>query len=222
MSDVIWALVWLGVLSAGLGACVLLHHLGLASTYTRDLMHIGAGVWVLGFPVWQSRVAPTLIAVGAFAVTVLLPQLKNRFAWAGRVYESFTNRDEVWTGLILYTLSFAALTVASAGRHAFAAGAGLLALSLGDGIGGAIGRRFGSHRYRAPGGKPKSLEGSLVVAVAATTGSLIAARWFHVDLGLPRATALGTGAALAEALAPRGTDNVVVPAVVWGLAKVMV
>jgi dolichol kinase len=103
----------------------------------------------------------------------------------------------------------------------FAAGAALLALSLGDGIGGAIGRAFGEHHFRAPGGKQKSIEGSAVVAIGATCGALVAAALFGVALPFPVAIALGIAAAATEAASPRGTDNILIPAVVYVTAQLL-
>ena len=219
MSDLVGAVVWVSVLAGGLGGCLLLHRLGLRATYVRDILHIGTGVWVLGWPLWRGWAAPALIVVLAFLATAALPLLARRSSWALLVKESLTSGDERWSGLSLYVLAYAVLTCVGLVGGAFAAGAALLSLSLGDGIGGAVGRRFGVHRYHVPGGKLKSVEGSLVVALAATAGVLVAAWRFGAHPGAAGALGLGAVAALAEALSPRGSDNVVVPAVVWGAAK---
>jgi len=42
---------------------------------------------------------------------------------------------------------------------------------------------------------------------------------FGVTMDLTRIAGLGVGAAFTEAFSPRGTDNVLVPAVVWGMAE---
>lgn len=219
MSDGLLALAWGTALVAALGAIVVVHHLGLATTYARDLLHVGTGVWVLGWPWWHGAALPVAITGGAALATAWVPELARRQRWAARVRDTFAGGDERWGGLCLYTASYAALTWVGLWRAPFAAAAGLLTLSLGDGIGGAVGRRFGTHRYRAPGSKQKSLEGSLAVAVAASAGVLVAAWRFGAHVGAARVAALGLAAAVAEALSPRGTDNVVVPAVVWGLAE---
>jgi phytol kinase len=218
MNDAVFALVWIGVLTLGVTGCVLLHRWGLATTYVRDLLHVGTGIWVFGWPLWSRLAWPLAIVLVALAATMVAPVLARHSSAATRVMTSFAAGDERWEGLVLYAASFAALTAGGLTCAPFPAAAGLLSLCLGDGIGGAVGRRFGRHRYRVPGGKQKSWEGSAVVAVAATAAALIAAWWFGTHLGIGRAAGLGLAAALAEALSPRGTDNVVLPVLVWVLA----
>jgi dolichol kinase len=57
--------------------------------------------------------------------------------------------------------------------------------------------------------------------VASALAVLIAAWRFQTDTNVQTLAGLGVGAALAEAFSPRGSDNLIVPAVVWGLAEVM-
>lgn len=220
MTDVHVTLLSIAVLGAGIGGCVLLHHLGLATTYVRDLLHVGTGVWVLGWPLFTGRVAPIVIAAVAAAATASVPWLARRSRIAQRVHDAFAGGDELWRGLSLYTLAYALFTAAAFLNSPFPAAAGLLALSLGDGIGGFVGRRWGRRHFRAPGGKQKSLEGSIAVALAATVGIAAAGLRFGVEVPLLQAAALGSSAAVAEALSPRGSDNLIVPAVVWALAEV--
>ncbi|MBK7585909.1 MAG: hypothetical protein IPI67_37700 [Myxococcales bacterium] len=220
MNDLIAALIAVGVLAMGLGGCVLVHHLGLATTYVRDLLHVGTGVWVFAWPWFDGRVAPLAIVALAALLTVSVPLVAGRSGWAQRVHDTFAGGDEHWRGLSLYTLAYAVFTLLGFVRAPFPAAAGLLALSLGDGVGGLVGRRFGKRRFRAPGGKQKSFEGSLVVLVASTLGVLLAGWYFGAKVELSKAAGLGLGAALAEALSPRGSDNLIVPTVVWALAEV--
>lgn len=219
MSDLVAAVVWLCVLAGGIGSCLLLHRLGLRSTYVRDVLHIGVGVWVLGWPWWKGFTAPALILGLVLALTWAMPRLAEQSSWAALLVESLASGDERWNGLVLYVVAYAVLTLAGLCLGGFAAGAALLSLSLGDGIGGAVGRRFGRHRYRVPGGKEKTVEGSLAVAVAAAAGVAIAAWRFGAHPGAAHVAGLAAIAAMAEALSPRGSDNVVVPAAVWSAAR---
>lgn len=221
MSELALTGVWLAILGAGLGACVIARGLGLASTYVRDCLHVGAGVWILGWPWWHEGAAPIAIVAGVALAIAVMPLAAHRVPLAARFVRSVTGGDERWGGLVLYTLAYAALTVASRADAMFPAAAGLLSLSLGDGIGGAVGRRFGRLHYRAPGGKQKSVEGSIVVGLGACAGALVAARLFDHPLGVPAALGLGAIAAVTEAFAPRGTDNALVPAAVWIAARLV-
>jgi dolichol kinase len=203
------------LLGGGMGVAMLLRAAGMPSTYVRDVLHIGAGVWVLGWPWWQAPAWPIAITAVVAAGTALVPLAARRMAIARRLHEAVTGGDERWSGLVLYTASYALFTAAGLLGDPLPAAAALLALSLGDGIGGAVGRRFGQLHFRAPGGKRKSLEGSLTVGLMAGAGALIAAEALGMTLPVTDACMAGTVAAGAEAAAPRGTDNLLVPVSVW-------
>jgi phytol kinase len=220
MSDPGWTALWLAVLAGGIGGCVLAHRLGLASTYARDLLHVGTGIWVLGWPLWNGRIAPLALVTSAALATAAVPLIARRSRAADKLKQTFASGDERWSGVVLYTSAYALFSAIGLLGSAFPAGAALLSLSLGDGIGGAVGRRFGRHRYQALGAKAKSWEGSATVAVASVAAVALAGWRFDASLNLPVITGLGLAAALAEALSPRGTDNLIVPAVVWALAEI--
>jgi len=221
MSDLELTATWLAILVCGLGGAIVLHVVGVASTYVRDMLHVGAGVWVLGWPQWHGRAMPIAITIGIAVATACVPLLAGHNRLAARVVRAVTSHDEHWLGLSLYTLAFAALTAAGLGLDPVPAAAALLALALGDGLGGAFGRRFGHHGFRAPGGKRKSFEGAVVVALGAATGAAVAGSLFDQPLTAAAIVLLGTVAAVVEALAPRGTDNLLVPAAVWFAASLV-
>lgn len=217
MLDAGLAAVWVAILVGGLLVAAALAQLGLPRTHVRDVVHVGAGVWPLGWPFWQSRVAPLAIVWGALLAMAALPLLAGRVAAVARLEGAVTSPSERWSGLVLYTLSVAVLTTVGLFRAPFAAAAALFALALGDGVGGAVGLAFGRHHYRFPGGKTKSLEGSLVVALFSTVGVLLAARVFSASIPLGLAVLAGVVAAVAEAVSPRATDNLILPACVFGV-----
>jgi phytol kinase len=213
VNDLGLALLWSSVLASGIAGAVMLHQFGLAATHVRDLLHVGAGVWVIGWPWWQGASVPIAIVVLTALVVAAVPTIRLRPA--ARLRGAVTGGDERWGGLVLYTASYAIWTAVGLLGDPLPAAAALLALSLGDGIGGAVGRRFGRHHFRAPGGKRKSVEGSLTVAVMAMAGAMLAAAVLGGSLGTARILFAGVVATTAEAAAPRGTDNAVVPACVW-------
>lgn len=215
MTDLALGGTWLVVLAAAFGVALVIRALGIASTYVRDMLHIGAGIWVIGWPWWHGTAVPIAI-VGAVALGVaFVPTLARRSHFVERLQRCVTSDDEHWGGLVLYTIAYAIFTVIGVMLDPFAAGAALLALSLGDGIGGAVGRALGDHHYRAPGGKQKSFEGSLVVLLCAVIGALLASLLFATPLPLASAFVLGAVAAVTEAFSPRGTDNLLIPAAVY-------
>jgi len=219
VTDLGLALGWAGVLVVGLGGAVGLHRLGLARTYTRDLVHVGAGVWVVGWPRWHGTAIPIAIPVAAALATLLVPW--SRTGPLAGLRGALADGDERWTGIVLYTGSFAVFTTLALVDRPLPAGAALLALALGDGIGGAVGRRFGKHFYAAPGGKRKSLEGSVVVAIGAAAGVAIASWALRAPVGPGVIAVAAIVAALAEAIAPRATDNAVVPVAVWAFLRLV-
>ncbi len=218
MTDAAQAAFWLGVLALGLLFCVLVRRLGVPRTHVRDLLHVGAGIWPLGWPYWNSVFAPMCIALGATAGLLLVPLLAPRSNALARLQQSVSGGDERWSGLVLYAASFAAMTWAGLRHGSFPAASALFALALGDGIGGAVGRQFGRHLFAAPGGKRKSVEGSAVVAALSIVGAFIASRYFRAQVSPVLLVLMGLAAALAEAASPRATDNAVVPAAVCSVA----
>jgi dolichol kinase len=146
---------------------------------------------------------------------VAVPLLARRSRLAARIHGALAGGDERWDGVALYTVAFAAFTLSGLRGAPLAAGGALLALCLGDGLGGAVGRRFGRVRFRVPGGKRKSLEGSLTVAAGAVLGALVAGWRFGAPVDVGSALAVGGIAAVAEGLSPRGSDNLLLPAAAW-------
>ena len=214
-ADVGLAFLWVAILLGGLGAAAGLSRWGLRRTHVRDVLHVGAGIWPLGWPFWHGLLAPLAIVWGALVAMAAVPLLASRLPRVAHLQQAVTSETERWSGLVLYTLSVAVLTTVGLLTRPFASAAALLALALGDGVGGAVGLAFGRHRYRVPGGKAKSLEGSAAVALFSTAGVWLAARWFSVPLPGGVALLAGAVAALAEAVSPRATDNVVLPGCVF-------
>jgi dolichol kinase len=217
MSDAWQVALWVSILLGGLAVAGALARLGLAPTHVRDVLHVGAGVWPLGWPAWHSPRPPLAIAGAALAGMALLPLLAQRLQFLAAVQRAVSGEDERWSGLVLYAGSAAVLTGLGLLFQPFPAAAAFFALALGDGVGGAVGLGFGRLRFQLPGGKRKSLEGSLTVALFSSLGVLLAAYWFAVPVGLGVAALAGLVAALAESVAPRATDNVLLPAAVWAM-----
>lgn len=219
MTDGALVAVWLGILAGGLVACVALARAGVPMTSVRDLLHVGAGIWPLGWPWWSSAAAPCAVAAAGAAGVLLVPLLAPWLRAAAKVRDAISGGDERFEGVALYALSSAAFTAAGFGLARGPAAAALLALALGDGLGGAIGHRFGRHRFRAPGAKSKSLEGTAAVALFAALGAWLGL-WAMGGGPMPPLwvlAACGLAAAAVEAVSPRATDNLTLPAAVFAL-----
>ena len=212
---------WVGLLAAAGAFCIGARRAGVSLTYLRDLVHVGAGLWVLGWPLWRSPLAPVGLGLAGAAATFAVPPLASRAAVLGRFRDSISDESERWSGVRLYGLSFAAGTVLGFGVAPLPAGAALLALALGDGVGGLIGRRHGRHAFVAPGAKRKTMEGTAAVAIFSAAGIALAMLRFGAPLLALPIAAGAVAAALAEAFAPEGTDNLFVPASVWTVITAM-
>jgi dolichol kinase len=214
--DGLLVLLWSAVFAAGLNVCLWLARRGLPRTYVRDVLHIGAGVWPLGWGAWRSPWPPVALATAGLIVLRAVPLLGRRIEAARSLEGAVSGEGEAWSGLVLYAFSAAAFTgVGLLGRSPFPAAAALLALALGDGIGGLVGRRWGSGHYRVPWAKTKSVNGTLAVFVCSAFAVEVAGVAFGVRLDTSRVLVAGLAAAVAEALAPRATDNLLVPLAVW-------
>lgn len=219
MSDASQALLWTFILIFGVLFCVVLRKAGVATTYVRDLLHVSAVSWVFGLPYWHSAEVPVAITVIATVALFMVPLLAPKAPFLRRIEQSVSGADERWSGLVLYALSFAVMTFFAFRSFLFPAAAALLALALGDGIGGVVGRRFGRHFFTAPGGKRKSLEGAAAVAIAAAFGAWLASTYFAAGASAAVLIGIGAVASLAEAAAPRASDNLLVPAAVFLFAS---
>jgi dolichol kinase len=208
--------MWAAIFAGGLGVCLWLAARGMPRTYVRDVLHVGAGVWPLGWSAWQSPWPPIAVATVGFALLLTVPLLGRRLGAARSLESAVSGDGEAWSGLALYGFSAAVFTaVGLLGKSPFPAAAALLALALGDGLGGLVGRLRGRHRYRVPWAKTKSVEGTVAVAVFATLGTAIAAVAFGAPVSVGRLVGAGVAAAIAESVAPRATDNLGVPLAVW-------
>jgi dolichol kinase len=182
----------------------------------RDLIHVGASIWVFGWGFWNGPLAPIFLVMLALGGVLVLPRFAARSRIARGVVESMSNGEERWAGIVAYVFSYALFTTIAVLTEPYAAACALLALSWGDGIGGLVGRKLGRTRYRLPWGKTKSLEGSIAVACFALLGVFVASVWFSVP---PQGMWLAAiAAASAEAIAPRASDNLAVPVAVFFIA----
>jgi len=206
---------WLALVALAGAFCIAARRAGVALTYLRDLVHVGAFVWPLGWPLWSGPLAPIGLSIAGAAATFAVPSLASRAAVLGRFRDSISDAAEKWSGVRLYGVSFALGTIAAFAFAPLPAAAALLSLALGDGLGGLVGRRFGRHSFAVPWAKRKTFEGSAAVAVfSALAVALAAVRFGARPAALPIAAG-AAAAALAEAFAPEGTDNAFVPAAVW-------
>jgi dolichol kinase len=224
MRDLWLSLLWGAVLAGGVLFCVLTSSRGLKTTYVRDLLHIGTGLWVLGLPFWERPTVPVAITATALVAVTAMPLLAGRLAAAEKFYRSVSDEEERWSGIVLFVFAYAALTALGFLFRSllFPAACAMAALSLGDGPGGFLGSRFGRAGYRLPWGKRKTWLGSAAVALGAALAVGVVWAWFRFAAGMGTdgfqpiwLPAAAFSACLAEAASPRSSDNVLLPAAVF-------
>ncbi len=223
MSDIYLLILWASVLSGGVLFCVFTKSKGLKTTYVRDLLHIGTGLWVLGLPFWSGAAIPVAVVCVALGGVLLVPTLARRFSGLDKFYRSVSDERETWTGIVFYVISYALFTALGLFFRwtLFAAACAMAALSIGDGVGGLVGSSFGRASYQFPWTKRKTYLGSVAVALGSFAAILIVAGWFNLRMNVPLSANLGwfalamLAACLVEASSPRSSDNLLVPAVVF-------
>jgi phytol kinase len=193
--------------------------LGVPQQLTRKLVHIGAGMWVFGvlalFDHWQIGVLP-------FATFIAVNYLLYRFRVLGSMDAGDSTPGTVYFALAI-TLLFGLLWRPDGPvDHAPTAVAGTMALTWGDALAALIGRRWGRHRFRVAGDQ-RSWEGSAAMFAASVATMFIVLTLLPGSPLSPLAPPLGAGraalgaligagaATFAEAVSPRGTDNLTVP-----------
>ncbi len=224
MHDLLLLLLWGGVLGFGAGFCIYTSSKGLKTTYVRDFLHVGAGLWTLGLPYWNHAWLPVTVVSLALGLILLVPWLSRRIGIIDKFYRSVSNEEEAWIGIVFFVVSYVAFTAIGllVDGALLPAACALGALSIGDGLGGFFGAKFGKAGYKIPWAKRKTYVGSLAVAVGSFIGIVVVAGWFNLDMSVPfNAANLGwfalaaVGASVVEAISPRASDNLLVPAVVF-------
>lgn len=182
--------------------------LKLPGDFTRKFVHIAIGTWI-----W-----PTFHLFTDVRWAVVLPALFIGINFASYKLKFFAAIEESETGnlgTILFPVSFVILLLAfwDADQRAPAM-IGLFVLAWGDAFAAIIGRRFGRLKYRVFG-EERSLEGSFAMYLFSFLATMTV---LFLELpGQPlldrtiAATVIAVGSTLLEAVALRGTDNLLIP-----------
>lgn len=185
---------------------------GWPTEFTRKVIHIAAGSWVIGivciFDHWWWGVVPT-------ASFVILNYIFYRFT----IFKAMDTRGST-PGTVYFALSITILLLLlwPRGQERVVA-AGVMPMTWGDAFASLIGVRWGRHRYQVLGSR-RSWEGSAAMFVFS-----LLATFLVLLVGLPLSTAEGflysfltaLGATVVEAFSPWGLDNLSVPFFSTGL-----
>jgi dolichol kinase len=198
---------------------------GYPQEFTRKIVHVGAGMWVLGvlalFENWYIGVIP-------FASFIVI----NYIIWRYKILDAVDAPDST-PGTVYFALSITILfgllwRTGSPSDYGYIAAAGTMAMTWGDALAAIIGKTWGRHTYTV-GTSTRSWEGSLAMFIASATAMLLVLQLapgsslspLAAPLGLPLSITAALIAAIvatgAEAVSPHGMDNISVP-LISGLA----
>ncbi|MCW2276872.1 DUF92 domain-containing protein [Heliophilum fasciatum] len=190
---------------------------GYPPEFTRKIVHIGAGMWIVGavaiFDHWTYGVIP----ISSF---IVLNYISYRFR---------LNKAVDLAGDTLGTVYFAAsvtllLLIFWPRGEVEVAVAATMIMTWGDAFAAIIGQAMGKHVYMI-GGHRRTYEGSLAMAVVSFLVIAVTLAWLRPDLGvLPIimvSLVLAVIATVLEAVSLKGLDNVAVPLGTGGLLWLM-
>lgn len=184
--------------------------------FTRKFVHIAIGTWS-----W-----PTFHLFPSLGWAMVLPALFigiNLLSFQLKFFRAIEEEGTGNLGTILFPVSFVLLLAIFWHQDPYVpAIIGLMALAWGDAFAAIIGRRFGRLRYRVFG-EERSLEGSFAMYCFSFLAALTVLTLETPHLPLMDRTqvavAVAVGCTLLEAIALRGTDNLLIPlggaAIAW-------
>jgi phytol kinase len=190
---------------AVLGIAEALRRRGGPPEATRKLVHFGAGLVAASFPLLFTEVATAALLCAGFAAVMVVTRQRGRLIAVHGVGRPSCGS---WGFPLAAVLVFAF----SQGRPDWHVAA-LLVLAVSDALAAVVGTLATRRRYRVWGGT-KTLEGSLAFAASAFLCVLLPLSGSGMaSLGdaFRQASLVALAAAGIEAVAPRGSDNLLVP-----------
>ena len=195
---------------------------GLSRDVSRKITHICAGSVIIFLPLFREGDWSYYLNITVFAVWTLLLIQKGLFAADDDQAVKTMTRTGDKRELLRGTLYFVIVAMIC-GTIYYKQFAGVLAMAMlgwGDGLAPIIGVKFGKMKYKVL--SAKSVEGSL----AFFFGSFLAGLFF-VKLIVPEAydpvkiAIIAVAATIVEGASPREVDNLLIPATVIALTKVL-
>ena len=221
MNDIYIFLICLITFVSGISFCIYLHSRGVKTTHVRDFLHIITVLWLFSWTYWQNKICPIVFVLSIFCIITVTPKLLKKVSFLSKLSKSVSNQDEKWSGVILYVFAYLVFTVLGFSRSLFPAACALAVLSIGDGVGGLTGSKFGKLKYKIPWSKPKSYIGSTAVFLGSFASILFMKWWFDYTLSLTSAVIVAIVATLIEAASPKTSDNILMPASVYLMLEIL-
>jgi dolichol kinase len=195
---------------------------GLSRDISRKITHICAGSVIIFLPLFRDGDWSHYLNITVFAVWTLLLIQKGLFAadddQAVKTMTRTGDKRELLRGTLYFVI--VAMICGSLYYKQFPGVMAMAMLGWGDGLAPIIGVKFGRMKYKVL--SAKSVEGSL----AFLFGSFLAGLFF-VKLIVPEAYdpvkigIIAIAATIVEGISPREVDNLLIPATVIALTKVL-
>ncbi len=171
---------------------------------TRKVVHVGVGMVAIALTIvfreWYIAIIGPLVFI-----------IINYLSYRTGLFRGIETGEKEQLGTIYFPLAFVILTPPLWSQPAILAAA-MMPLTWGDAAAAILGKRFGVHKFTLFN-QTSSIEGSLAMFVFGFLGTYFALLLFGQSTGTSFLLSLVTAfaATIAEALSPKGIDNLTVP-----------
>jgi len=214
LDDLTWNLLVMAGCYTYIVAIILVsERLPFSKKVNRKVLHAMIGNLPLIMPLFSAPIFSFLVA-SPFILVTFLATPYSPVKLPGRL-GSLTEEGHS-LGLVMYAISYSALAWLY-GVTPYVVAAGIFPMAYGDSAAALIGQYYGKHKYNLT--EPKSFEGSAAMLAGSFFSVLLGFLYFNKFFNIAFVNILGTAAAIAvlvtlvEGVAPRGLDNLAVPAV---------
>jgi phytol kinase len=176
------------------------------SELSRKFVHLSVGSFVAFWPFFLSWTEIRLLCVGFIVVVLVSKKLK--------IFQAIHSVQRPTHGELYFALVVGVMTFVTHSKGIYAAG--LLQMSLADGLAAVIGVRYGKRQRYNVFGHPKSVVGTLTFFIT-SLALLIGYSAFSSPISLVWLLGLSAGATVLENLAVGGLDNLLVPLLIAGV-----
>jgi dolichol kinase len=184
---------------------------------SRKFLHAMIGNLLFVIPFFTANIYPALVAAPFILVTFIASPL-SPFKNVSKKMKGLAEITEEGhhLGLVFYAISYTVLALLFASKPYIIA-AGILPMAYGDSAASLVGERCGKTKYRLT--PSRSLEGSVAMLLIGFLSVITSFAFFSAlysfslhNMIIP-AFAVAAATTLIEAVSPKGSDNLTVPAV---------
>ncbi|MBN2066142.1 MAG: phosphatidate cytidylyltransferase [Candidatus Thermoplasmatota archaeon] len=176
-------------------------------TVSRKILHIMVGNIAFILPIFQTREVMAFLAAGPFILFTFLMSPHSPI----KSIRGKTSAAGHGMGLVYYSIAWTVLAYLFFDHKELIA-IGILAMSYGDGFASLLGVKFGKRHYNV-WGDSKSYLGSLAMFVFTLITILLALLFYEIEIQdkILILVYIAAVATFAEAISPKGLDNIAVP-----------